>query len=225
MSSADGERATLHKRGELLYLLSEIGFELRRAESTAGLMRAVFDPLVSNLHLALCLFYVAEEQQPTLRLESSDGLPPDAAHAIRSIQFGQGICGQVALERRPIVSVDLNQSQEPTLEPFRALGIQALASYPLLGRSGLLGVLTFGVRHPRFDQEELAFLQVVSLHTSLAVDYLRINAMLERSRADLQEKLLELEQFEELVVGRELKMIALEKELERLKRGHGPHAE
>jgi PAS domain S-box-containing protein len=39
---------------------------------------------------------------------------------------------------------------------------------------------------------------------------------LEQSKSELQEKILDLEKFEEVVVGRELKMIALEKELEGL---------
>ena len=39
---------------------------------------------------------------------------------------------------------------------------------------------------------------------------------LEESKTELQEKILDLEKFEEVVVGRELKMIALEKELESL---------
>jgi PAS domain S-box-containing protein len=39
---------------------------------------------------------------------------------------------------------------------------------------------------------------------------------LEQSRSELQEKILDLEKFEEVVVGRELKMIALEKDLEGL---------
>jgi PAS domain S-box-containing protein len=43
---------------------------------------------------------------------------------------------------------------------------------------------------------------------------------LEQSKTELQEKILDLEKFEEVVVGRELKMIALEKELETLKRDH-----
>src|SRR5438552_3749127 len=38
-----------------------------------------------------------------------------------------------------------------------------------------------------------------------------------KSRTELQEKVLELEKFEEVVVGRELKMIALEKELEQVR--------
>ena len=40
---------------------------------------------------------------------------------------------------------------------------------------------------------------------------------LKQSQAELQEKILDLEKFEEVVVGRELKMIALEKELENLR--------
>jgi PAS domain S-box-containing protein len=45
---------------------------------------------------------------------------------------------------------------------------------------------------------------------------------LEQSKAELQEKILDLEKFEEVVVGRELKMIALEKELDQLRAQVGP---
>src|SRR5687768_18212154 len=41
---------------------------------------------------------------------------------------------------------------------------------------------------------------------------------LEKSKSELQEKILDLEKFEEVVVGRELKMIALEKELASLRK-------
>ena len=40
---------------------------------------------------------------------------------------------------------------------------------------------------------------------------------LQESKAELQEKILDLEKFEEVVVGRELKMIALEREIEGMK--------
>ncbi len=49
--------------------------------------------------------------------------------------------------------------------------------------------------------------------------YERVVRDLEQSKAELQEKILDLEKFEEVVVGRELKMIALERELEKLKAG------
>jgi PAS domain S-box-containing protein len=48
-------------------------------------------------------------------------------------------------------------------------------------------------------------------------EYERVVRDLEKSKTELQEKILDLEKFEEVVVGRELKMIALEKELEDLR--------
>lgn len=49
-------------------------------------------------------------------------------------------------------------------------------------------------------------------------EYKRVLRDLERSKDELQEKIKDLEKFEEVVVGRELKMIALEKELKALKK-------
>src|SRR5215813_6962478 len=48
--------------------------------------------------------------------------------------------------------------------------------------------------------------------------YEKVVRDLQASKAELQEKILDLEKFEEVVVGRELKMIALEKEIENLRR-------
>src|SRR6266481_5531635 len=49
-------------------------------------------------------------------------------------------------------------------------------------------------------------------------EYEQVVCDLEKSKSELQEKILDLEKFEEVVVGRELKMIALEKELEGLRK-------
>jgi hypothetical protein len=49
-------------------------------------------------------------------------------------------------------------------------------------------------------------------------EYKRAQAELERSKEELQGKIKDLEKFEDAVVGRELKMIALEKELNALKK-------
>jgi PAS domain S-box-containing protein len=49
-------------------------------------------------------------------------------------------------------------------------------------------------------------------------EYEQVVRDLERSKSELQEKILDLEKFEEVVVGRELKMIALEKDLESLRK-------
>jgi PAS domain S-box-containing protein len=48
--------------------------------------------------------------------------------------------------------------------------------------------------------------------------YAQVVRDLEQSKIELQEKIMDLEKFEEVVVGRELKMIALEKELDSVRR-------
>ena len=48
--------------------------------------------------------------------------------------------------------------------------------------------------------------------------YEKVLQDLQESKSELQEKILDLEKFEEVVVGRELKMIALEREIDNLKR-------
>ena len=52
--------------------------------------------------------------------------------------------------------------------------------------------------------------------------YEKVVRDLEQSKVELQDKILDLEKFEEVVVGRELKMIALEKELASLRRDNLP---
>jgi len=49
-------------------------------------------------------------------------------------------------------------------------------------------------------------------------EYEKVVRDLQKSKSELQDKILDLEKFEEVVVGRELKMIALERELESLRR-------
>src|SRR3989475_450768 len=52
-------------------------------------------------------------------------------------------------------------------------------------------------------------------------EYAQVVRDLEKSKSELQEKILDLVKFEEVVVGRELKMIALEKELESVQKQGG----
>jgi PAS domain S-box-containing protein len=52
--------------------------------------------------------------------------------------------------------------------------------------------------------------------------YERVVRDLEQAKAELQEQILDIETFEEVVVGRELKMIALERELEKLTANRTP---
>jgi GAF domain-containing protein len=104
-------------------------------------------------------------------------------------------------------------------------GIRSLGFFPLVSKQKLLGkfMVYFEAPH-RFTDGELQLAQTIANHVALALERRRHEDELrsalqevQRAKAKLEEKVRELENFEEVVVGRELKMIALEKEIARLK--------
>ena len=117
--------------------------------------------------------------------------------------------------------------------------IRALAFIPLVSHGKLLGRFMLHYDAPReFPPADVRVVQSLADHVAFAVErkqredqiqtlnealiqrikeYEQVVHDLERSRAELEEKVRDLEQFEDVVVGRELKMIQLEKELELLK--------
>jgi GAF domain-containing protein len=120
-------------------------------------------------------------------------------------------------------------AEEPSLGPLKETviqeGIRSLGFFPLVSKQKLLGkfMVYFEAPH-RFTDGELQLAQTIANHVALALERRRHEEELrgalreiKKAKAELEEKVRELENFEEVVVGRELKMIALEKEIARLK--------
>ncbi|WP_447977513.1 PAS domain S-box protein [Candidatus Nitrospira bockiana] len=146
--------------------------------------------------------------------------------------------------RRPEPISMADVEQEPGLGPLRdvllAEGIRALAFIPLLSGDQLLGKFMIYFDQPHaFTAAELRDAQHIANYIAIGIqrrqseeeiqklnralvdkvrEYEDLVHALEQSKADLQDKVSELQQFEDVVIGRELKMMELEKELERLKR-------
>jgi GAF domain-containing protein len=127
----------------------------------------------------------------------------------------------------------------PVLAAMVNEGIRALAFIPLISRGRLLGTFMLYYDTPHdFPAADVRVVQSLADHVAFAIErkqredqiqtlndaliqrireYEEVVRDLEHSRVDLQEKVRDLEQFEDVVVGRELKMIQLERELDRLK--------
>jgi len=125
---------------------------------------------------------------------------------------GHGTCGKALETRQRVIVEDVESSPvfvgTQALEIQRRAGVRAVQSTPLVGRSGkLLGVLSthFKVPH-RPDGRTLQFLDLLARH---AAD------IIERQQAEesLRASLAELERFNQLMVGRELRMVELKKEV------------
>ena len=105
------------------------------------------------------------------------------------------------------------------VEAGRTCQAKELALRHALCEQAFAALLLCAARTERADVERIAVQRPDErrdVEALLMREYEAVVRDLEQSKTELQEKILDLEKFEEVVVGRELKMIALEKELEGL---------
>ena len=127
------------------------------------------------------------------------------------IQEGEGLAGHVIKTKKPIIIEDY-PSHPAAVKEFVEAGLKVLAAVPVMAKDKIVGVLgIFGLTpEKRFSKIDLELLEGVGKQAAIAIE----NAMM---YGEIQKRVKELEEFYDMAVGRELKMIELEKEIERLK--------
>jgi len=162
------------KQEQRLRLLSETAALMLRAENPDSMLRDLFAKIRDHLGLDTYFNFMVNEAGDALLLESWAGIPPEAAEGIRRLEFGQAVCGRVALEHRPIVRTHIQDSQDAMTALVKSFGIRVYACNPLLAGDKLLGTLSFASRsRDTFDPAELEFLQTLSNYVAVAYERLR----------------------------------------------------
>ena len=123
-------------------------------------------------------------QGEDLVLRASRGLDADAAAA--RIRMGDGVAGEAAVRRRPVVVKDATKMD--VLEPWTRLGLQSIASLPLLDGPRLVGVLSFGTNERRELHGDVALLGMAAAWLAVAIE--RSRERDERVLRDVRERLL-----------------------------------
>lgn len=107
-----------------------------------------------------------------MHLVAASGIPDPLWHLLARIEVGQTLCGQVALQREPLVADAERMAADPEGALLRDLGMRSFACHPLLGRDGrVLGTFTVASRaRHAFAPDEVQLLQAVSHFLALAWD-------------------------------------------------------
>ncbi|MGC8640456.1 MAG: ATP-binding protein [Isosphaeraceae bacterium] len=156
-------------------LLSEAAEVLLSTDEPAAMLRGVFTKLTGPLGVDVYFNYMVNEAGDALRLESCHGVPEYDVPRLRRLEFGQAVCGTVALGRRPIVVGFVQQSLEPMVQLVKGYGIRAYACNPLLARGRLLGTLSFATRlRDVFEPVELDFFQTITRYAASAYERLAL---------------------------------------------------
>lgn len=167
---------TERKRAEeRLRLLSEAAAVALHAPDPDSLMRMLFAMIGPVIGAEIYLNYIVNETGDGLRLASCVGIPEDSARNIIRMDFGEAICGTVALHRQPIAAAFIQQSDDPKVQLDKSLGIRAYVCNPLVSGNLLLGTLAFASRSKdEFAPDELELLGTISHYVTGAYERLRL---------------------------------------------------
>ncbi|WP_447976546.1 GAF domain-containing protein [Candidatus Nitrospira bockiana] len=234
------EERKIREETETLEILNRIGQTLSSELDLQKVVQAVTDAAthVSGAAFGAFFYNLVNDRGESYTLYTISGVPRDAFSGFpmpRNTElFGPTFRGE------GVVRID-DVTRDPRYgknEPYRGMppGHLPVTSYlavPVVSRSGqVLGGLFFG--HPDrgvFTERVERIVVALAAQAAIAVDNARLYeaeqrarrraeravTQLQASQSKLQDKIAELQRFEEVVVGRELKMIELEKEIARLK--------
>jgi signal transduction histidine kinase len=165
----------LRRQDERLRLLWEAASVLLTTEQPDAMMRGLFAKIAPHLGLDAYFNFVVDETGDALRMESCQGIPEGEARKIARLEFGQAVCGTVALTRTPITATHVQQSADPKVQLVKGYGIRVYACNPLMAGDRLLGTLSFASRtRDDFDPDELDFLRTVCHYVASAYERLRL---------------------------------------------------
>ena len=129
--------------------------ELQGAASHDEFAGRLLSRLVPALGGGVAAFYMVEGDPPHLRRAGSYGLPPDAG-AADVLEIGEGLAGQCARDRNPVVLTNLPAGYLRITSGMGGAPPAIITAWPVITGYDVLGVLEFAsFRKLRQDEEEL----------------------------------------------------------------------
>lgn len=169
--------------------LAEIGGRLQTDADPDAFARTFTSELAPRVKAGVAVFYRHDEDARRLHLAGSYGLQR-RKHLSTQYAHGEGLVGQVALERKPIL---LEQVPDDYVRIHSGLGEAAprnIIALPLLQQDRLLGVIELGT-FTRIDETERRFLDELMPIAALTLDNLmraqKTLELLETTRAQSRE--------------------------------------
>ena len=165
----------LRRQTERLKLLCETAAVLLSSDDPDQMLGRLLQKIGPHLGVDTCFHFMVDETGRALRLVSCVGVPAETASTFARLEFGQDICGNVALRGRAIVASRIQQSDEPMVQLARSLGLRAYACHPLMAGDVLMGTLSFASRTMDvFEDDDLVFLETMCQYVARAQERRRL---------------------------------------------------
>lgn len=181
-ANANNTEETLRKQNERLQILSKASEHLLANGNPDTMMSDLFRQVSEHLNVDAYFNFMVSPDEKTLVLDSCAGIPVEVARNINCLNFGDAICGNVALLRKSIIATHIQSSNEPMVQLVKGLGMRAYACNPLMAGDRLLGTLSFATRYrDTFNEDELEFIRTICHYASLAKERILILKQLQNA--------------------------------------------
>lgn len=153
-----------------LDLLSEITHLLLRDAPPNQVCETIFQKLRSVLRLDAYFHFRVTPDGARLKLACSGGCPPERLAEIEFLNFGDAVCGTVAVRRRQMYVPRIPECVDRLTQFVYSIGITCYTCQPLIVNDRLLGTLSFGTRRrSEYSEQELQLLRLVCDQIAIAM--------------------------------------------------------
>ena len=179
----------LTRRNENMALVNDLAYTLASSADVDQILEKALMQVMDYLNLELGEVFLRVEESKTLRLNVHRGTQVQNMWRQNEFQFGEGIIGLTAQTGIPRL---LTLPGSPTLHDLSLdmLGahIRQVATLPLTGRRGVVGVLCVATAHAQpLDDLEMQLLAATSSYVGMAIENVRASLQ-QRRLAVLEER-------------------------------------
>lgn len=208
----------LKKRTEELSTLCEVDRVATRTLNLDEVMTSALNKLLEVTGVDSGDVYLLDEKAGELILKGQKGISPEVVPLIGKLKIGEGVAGAAVQQAKPIIINDIEVAPPSMTVYARKTGARSLVSVPIMVREKVLGIMDLVSHTPRtFAQDEVELLKSIANQIGVAVENARLYEDLKQANFELEKRIKELEEFYDIAVGRELRMMELKKEIEELR--------
>jgi K+-sensing histidine kinase KdpD len=170
------------QRSRRLLALHKVSANISAGADVKTALRLVVQAAVQILGRSGSAVYLWDETDSRLHLAESEGLANYPTHV--TLEPGEGLVGQIWLTPVPIVIENYERWEHAHPDGIKA-GNRRLAGVPLIASGRALGVLWVrsDASGPRFTEEDVQILELLSNQAAIAVENARLFEQAARARA------------------------------------------
>jgi two-component system, NarL family, sensor histidine kinase DevS len=171
----------LTRRNEELGLLNQVETALASSLELDEIINKTLALLMAHFKVEAGEIFLLEEDGQTLRLVQHRGEAAEAFWTRNRYKIGEGMVGQAAQTRQPVVSNHLEKDERVTRQAVVKAGFRQIACIPLTAHADIVGVLTIATRSKKaISKSDLQLLMSVAAGAGTAIENARLHSNIRR---------------------------------------------